>query len=127
MTGISSIVDSLKNFDITLLNPRRNKFPINDPNASKEQISWEYNHLRTADTILFWFPKESICPIALYELGAWCMTEKPICLGVDPDYPRKIDIKEQTALSRPDVEIVYSLFDLVKQIKIQIQNYLNRR
>jgi len=61
----SEIVDSLQNFDITLLNPRRKKFPINDPGASKEQISWEYNHLRKADTILFWFPKESICPIAI--------------------------------------------------------------
>jgi len=37
----SEIVDSLQNFDITLLNPRRKKFPINDPGASKEQISWE--------------------------------------------------------------------------------------
>jgi hypothetical protein len=46
-------------------------FSMNDPTASKDQIQWEFEHLRKADTILFWFPKESICPIALYELGAW--------------------------------------------------------
>ena len=70
------IINLLKDFDIVLLNPRRKIFPIDDPNASDEQIKWEFDHLRKADAILFWFPRESICPIALYELGAWCRTKK---------------------------------------------------
>jgi hypothetical protein len=28
--------------EVYLFNPRRENFPINDPNASKEQIEWEY-------------------------------------------------------------------------------------
>ncbi len=52
-----------------ILNPRRANFPIHDPDASQQQITWEYKHLRLAKAILFWFPCESICPIVLYELG----------------------------------------------------------
>ena len=120
----SEIVDALRDINITILNPRRKFFPINDSTASKEQIKWEYSHLRKADVILFWFPKESICPIALYELGAWCMTTKPIYLGVDSEYPRKTDIEIQTALIRPDVEINYSLNELIKKIMIKTESTL---
>lgn len=112
----SDMANLLKIYDIVLLNPRRKNFPIDDPRASKEQIKWEFDHLRIADAILFWFPEESICPIALYELGAWCMTQKPVLVGVHPNYKRKKDIEEQTSLVRPDIKIVYSLDKLAKQI-----------
>jgi len=112
----SEIVNLLKNSDIAILNPRRKNFPIDNPDASKEQIKWEYDHLRKADIILFWFPQESICPIALYELGAWCMTDTPLFIGVEKQYERKIDIEEQTALVRPGTKIVYSLNDLAGQV-----------
>jgi len=100
----------------TLLNPRRTHFPIGNPNASREQIEWEYKHLRLAKAILFWFPGESICPIVLYELGAWSMTDKPLFVGVHPDYPRRQDVEIQTALARPDIDIVYSCDALAKQV-----------
>ena len=112
--------DVIKMFDNTnyvLLNPRRKNFPINDPEASYVQIKWEHEHLRKADAILFWFCKETLCPIVLYELGAWSMTRKPIFVGVDPEYQRRQDVEIQTSLVRPDVEIVYSLSDLCRQIK----------
>ena len=64
------IVKLLSDTDITLLNPRRSNFPIHDPNAALEQIAWEHEMLRCARAISFWFPKETICPIVLYELGA---------------------------------------------------------
>ncbi|MDP3026912.1 MAG: nucleoside 2-deoxyribosyltransferase domain-containing protein, partial [Nanoarchaeota archaeon] len=102
---------------ITLLNPRRKNFPIHDPNAPKNQTTWEYNHLRKADAISFWFPKEAICTITLYELGAWSMKDKPLFVGVHDEYSRKIDIEIQTELIKPEIKIVYSLNDLAKQIK----------
>src|SRR5262245_39813726 len=52
---------------LVLLNPRRRDFPINDPSAGPSQIEWEHRHLRRADAVLFWFPRETLCPIALYE------------------------------------------------------------
>jgi hypothetical protein len=117
----TEIVDLLKDFDVALLNPRRKNFPIDDPDASKDQIKWEFDHLRKADAILFWFPKESICPIALYELGAWSITIIPLFIGVHPQYERRIDIEEQTGLIRPDIEIVYSLNELSDQVKTYLR------
>lgn len=95
--------------DLVLFNPRREHFPIGDPNAAQEQIMWEHNHLRTADAILFWFPRETLCPIVLYELGAWSMTDKSIFVGVHPEYKRRQDVEIQTQLARPGVEVVYGL------------------
>lgn len=103
--------------DLTLLNPRRKDFPIGDPDAALEQIKWEFDMLRVVNAILFWFPEETLCPIVLYELGAWSMTDKPIFVGIHPNYARRQDVEIQTYLARSDVEIVYSLTDLANQIK----------
>ena len=107
----------LSDTDFILLNPRRSNFPIHDPNAARKQIAWEHNHLRKADSILFWFCKETIQPIVLYEIGAWSMTDKPIFIGVHPEYQRRQDVEIQTELARREVRIVYSLQKLADQIK----------
>jgi len=113
----AELTDLLKNEDVVLLNPRRANFPIHDPDAAQEQIEWEYRHLRKADAISFWFPKETMCPIVLYELGAHSMTDKPLFVGVHPDYARRKDVEIQTGLVRPNIEIVYDLNSLSTQIK----------
>jgi len=115
------VSNDLEDLDIAVINPRRAKFPIDDPSAAKEQIEWEYRHLRKADMISFWFCEETLCPIALYELGAWAMTKKPIFVGVHPNYKRRADVEIQLGLIRPEVKIVYALDDLVEQIKIAHQ------
>jgi hypothetical protein len=102
---------------VTLLNPRRASFPIDDPTAAPKQIEWEHLHLRKADGILFWFPCEALCPIALYELGAWSMTSKPLFVGVHPNYQRRQDVEVQTALVRPDVAVRRSLPDVAVAVK----------
>jgi len=106
----------LKDVNITLFNPRRKDFPIHDPSASGAQIEWEHSRLRMAMAILFWFPCETLNPIVLYELGAWSMTQKPLFVGVHPDYKRRQDVEIQTKLARPEIRIVYSLEDLSKII-----------
>lgn len=114
------VVSKIKDLNIVVYNPRRKKFPINDPNVAYEQIEWEHKALRKAEIISFWFAKETMAPITLYELGAWSMTHKDIIIGVDPDYPRKQDVQIQTKLLRPDINIVYSLDDLILKIKESI-------
>lgn len=111
-----NMVHLLRNTNLTLINPRRGNFPIEDPCAAEEQITWEHTHLRRADAVLFWFPCETLCPIVLYELGAWSMMCKLIFVGVHPDYRRRQDVEIQTRLVRPDVEIVYSLEGLARQV-----------
>ena len=106
------ILKLVENSNYIILNPRRKNFPKDDTNAAIDQIFWEYEHLRKADIILFWFPKETIGPIALYELGAWSMTRKKIVVGIHSEYTRRVDVEIQTKLARPDVEVVYSLMEL---------------
>ena len=84
----AEVVAQLMNSNLTLFNPLRPNFPIDDPSASVFQIQWEHEYLRKATAILFWFPAETLCPITLYELGAWSMTTKPLFVGVHPDYAR---------------------------------------
>jgi len=118
----SEIINDLKHIkDLTIYNPRRKDFPIDDPNASEEQITWEYNHLRDSDIIIYWFSRGSINPIVLYELGKWgTASDKPIFIGIDKDYTRSIDVEIQTKLSNPNAPIVYSLIELA----IEVKNYI---
>lgn len=37
--------------NLTVFNPRRKNFPIHDPKASEEQITWEFNWLKNSDII----------------------------------------------------------------------------
>lgn len=118
----TKIIEKLKKEDtgkseIVLFNPRRKNFPIHDPNASKKQITWEYNKLKESDMIIYWFSKGSLNPIVLYELGMWGNSrETPIIIGIDKGYERQQDVEIQTELAKPDALIVYSIDDMVTAI-----------
>ena len=107
-----------ENFDnnLVLLNPRRKNFPINDPNASLEQIQWEFNWLEQCDIFSMYFdgPTKSDQPICFYELGRniermkqkfpndW---NKRIVISVNSNFKRISDVIIQTKLAT---------FDLIK-------------
>lgn len=102
----------------TLVNPRRKDFPIHDPNAAKEQIAWEHRWLGKADYISFWFCKETLCPIVLFELGTAMFRGKPVIVGVEPGYEREPDVRIQTRLYMPtNRAIVTSLRGLANEIE----------
>jgi hypothetical protein len=94
------------------------------------QIEWEHRHLLRSDAILFWFPPETLCPIALYELGAWNFRPKKLFIGCHPDYQRKRDVEIQTRLERPAQVVVDSLEALAKQVmeweKAKAEDYFHR-
>lgn len=113
----NEMANLLKEEDITLVNPRRKDYSADELGIEKKQITWEHEHLKKTEAILFWFPPETNCPITLYELGAWSMTGKPVFIGLDPEYARKIDVEIQTKLRRPDIKIVYSLKELANQVR----------
>lgn len=92
-----------------IYNPRRPEFPMGDRAAGVHQIRWEYEHLRRADTILFWFSFETVAPIALFELGCWSASTKPLVVGAHPGYARRFDVVEQLALVRPGLRVHESL------------------
>lgn len=88
-----------------LFNPRRPKSPQENPSMAQEQIEWEFKALNTADTILFWFCKETVQPIALYELGRHAYRHSTrrrpstLLVGVEPGYPREQDVRIQLELA----------------------------
>lgn len=112
----SEMVKYLKDLDMIIYNPRRKNFPMDDPNAAEGQITWEFKKLRLSSMISFWFSKETLAPIVLFEYGQHTMTSKPLVTGVDPKYPRRQDVEIQTKLIRPEIKIVYDLKELSDQI-----------
>lgn len=99
-----------------IFNPRRKEFPDKDPQVKEEQKKWEYKYLNKVTAILFWFPKEMTRPTTLFQLGAHLKDDKPIFVGVHPNYPRKREVEIQIELFRPEIKIVYSLEELSQQI-----------
>jgi hypothetical protein len=113
----SELLEVLRATDWVVFNPRRVDFDSSNSHLARSQIEWEHRHLRRSSAIAFWFPPQTLCPITLYELGAWSMTEKPLFVGVDPMYARRVDVLEQTRLVRPDVRVVDSLEALGERLK----------
>lgn len=97
--------------DLILINPRRDDFDCSKAESSQEQIQWEYKHLVLADQINFWFPKEGLCSITLFELGWALGSNLNIRVGVESGYCRELDVIEQTKL-RSNIKIARSLNEL---------------
>lgn len=112
------VISNLKAYDakfpgtldrLVILNPRRKNFPIDDPNASLEQITWEFNQLQQMDIFSMYFTAgPSDQPICLYELGRNIKRmqdvfnedfDKRIIISCDPGYKRAADVKIQTKLA----------------------------
>jgi len=111
------VIQSLNELAITILNPRRKNYPWNEPAAAAAQIEWEFRHLRRTTTVLFWFPPETLCPIALFELGGRVLVrEQALFVGTDPGYARKLDVEIQLRLARPEVKLATSLSELSQQV-----------
>lgn len=105
----------------SMLNPRRADFPIHDPDAAEEQITWEFNALTASDWVLFWFEEKEIQPIALYELGRYAAMGKNLVVGTHPDYPRFQDVHIQMELARPELKIWDTLEDTCNYLKLRLQ------
>ncbi|MEO7716659.1 MAG: nucleoside 2-deoxyribosyltransferase domain-containing protein [Capsulimonas sp.] len=111
----SEMIQRLSHTCWTLLNPRHARYFEDLDWSAEQQIAWEFEHLRLAEAVLFWFPCETVCPITLFELGAWSMTGKSIFVGVHPEYSRREDIDVQMRLLRPELRVVLNLTDLAAQ------------
>jgi len=116
--------DTLPN--LVIFNPRRDDFPIDDPDAAHEQIEWEEHALRYVDAIMFWFTDATLQPIAMFELGRWSVQKKPLFVGRHPDYERRQDIDIQMSLVRPNMPVRNNLMDMVSDIKKWSDNESSR-
>lgn len=105
--------------DLVIANPRRENFPIHDPNASQEQIEWEFKMLEACDLFTMYFDGDtpSDQPICFYELGRNLvrMTEKyndkvsdHVIITVDENFKRKQDVYIQSKLAGFEASIIPS-------------------
>lgn len=111
---LSKKIEETVTNDFTIFNPRRDNFPIHDPNASQEQIQWEHNALRLSDIILFWFSRGSDNPIVFYEYGTWLtrnyhFSRPMVLVGCDPEFKRQSDVSIQSKLLLPMITVHKSL------------------
>ena len=114
----SEVVEKLKNTDLVLINPRRKNW---DVGATDAQI-WEYDHLKLADMILFWFPCETLCPITLFEYGKWLGRKKPLFVGCDPECKRIQDVVVQTKLERPKLQVFTNIDDALNSLREKVRD-----
>lgn len=106
---------SLVTLNGIIINPRRDSIE-NSEKVAAEQITWEYNRLHAASAVFFWFPKETLCPITLFELGTMCHSTKPIFVGTHPEYQRRFDVIKQLELYRPTVTVYDRLDETVNAV-----------
>ena len=109
----------------TLLNPRRANFPIHDPAAARQQITWEFQALNQAEIINFWFAREGPQPIVMYEFGRhlarWVLRDPPLkrlIVGIEPGYPRTQDVEIQMELALLEIPVVqHSLREQAQMVR----------
>lgn len=109
------MMKKVRNFFV-FINPRRDNFDTSNPEMTEEQIAWEFFHLKHAKQAIFWFPKETLCPITLFEYGKWVMTGKPFIVGCHPEYARKEDLQHQTWWIDSSKIIEQSLYNVQRKL-----------
>lgn len=115
----NKIHDYLSN--VVVYNPRRQYFH-NEVDEIIKQINREHCKLKKSDIISYWFAKGSLNPIVLLEYGKFGLSSnKPIVVGIDEGYERKMDIEIQTKLSRPEININYNFKDFYYNVLAEIK------
>ena len=96
-----------------------------DKNYKPEvNTAWEFKSMQKVDCVVFWFPKESLYPISLFELGVVCRDSlKGLIVGMDLEYAKREIIIEQLKLFRPDVNVVSSLPEVMGQMEKFVESY----
>lgn len=111
----SQVAQELADYDVILLNPRREDW---DENASEElirdQIAWEQDGLDEADFRIFVFLKDSKSPVTFMELGEHL--EDPGAVMCPEGFWRKQNIDETCA--RKDMPVFESLDELIRFVKV---------
>lgn len=115
--------------DLIIFNPRRNNFPINDPNASREQIKWEFDAIFNSDIFSMYFAGDTTSPqpICFYELGKELGLRYPkfnnIIITCEPNFLRVRDVYEQVDLiSKNTLKINTNINEHVNQILTSYEN-----
>ena len=113
------VSESLKDYNIIVLNPRRDdwdnswKQSIKDKNFN-EQVSWELESMENSNIILMYFDKDTKSPISLLELGLFAKTDKLVVVCPDGFWRKgNVDI----VCKRYDVATLNTLDKAILELK----------
>lgn len=106
-------LEMLVDTDLVVANPRRDEIVSAVGDTVRRQIIWEFENLKSAKVVLFWFPNAETI-ITFLELGKELARKSNIVVGVDPDYNRRFDIETQVYLESPDAVIYSTLGETVQ-------------
>lgn len=106
---------------LCVISPRLDKRLCDDD----EQIRWEFNAMKMADVVCFYFPKESLCPISLYELGRYntlrnLFGSPKLFISAHQDYSCRADVLHQSSLLHDD-----PVLDSLETLVHVVTDYLN--
>lgn len=113
------IEDKLKDFEVTLFNPRRDDWDSSwdqsiDNKEFKEQVTWELDSLDKAKKIVFFMDKDTKSPITLLELGLYASSGK-CCVYCPEGFWKKGNV--DIVCERFKIPMVDNIDGLVKFIK----------
>ena len=108
---------------MNILNPRRAVWP-SVRSEQKDQILWEHEGLQDTRLVLFWFPKETLCPITLFELGRWSYGQgKRLIVGAHPEYARRVDLEIQLQMLEDPIIVLSSLDEIYESVSKLLLRY----
>lgn len=112
---------------MVVLNPARADFPIHDPQAGREQVTWEQHHLHLLGLItMMWFPAsdpaKTTQPIAQFEFGQAIGEGRRLLVGADPGYPRCRDVEFMVDLNRPELTVHGTLDNLLAAVIREVRD-----
>ena len=88
----SKLIKEFSEYNITILNPRRNNWGDLPNNELHKQITWELDHLEKADIIFMYIIGTSKSPISLLEMGIHIKDLKLIVV-CEPEFYRYENVK----------------------------------
>ena len=117
-TWQESVVNSLSNLPITILNPHRPNWDSTwtediSYEPLREQITWELDMLEATDVIAMYMDPDKPAPVSLLELGLFARSGKMIVACPAGFYKRG---NVQVVCQRFGVELVNSLEGLVEGV-----------
>lgn len=88
----SKLIKEFSEYNITILNPRRNNWGDLTDNELRKQITWELDHLEKADIIFMYIIGTSKSPISLLEMGIHIKDSKLIVV-CEPEFYRYDNVR----------------------------------
>jgi hypothetical protein len=112
------VAQALSEFDILILNPRRDDWDSLEQSADNaqfaQQVTWEHDAMKAADLIIFVFLKDSKAPITFYEMGRFGR-EKTALVCAEEGFYRQGNLDVYCRLD--DIPIYHNLEAMLEDLK----------